>query len=120
MDRTFFILLRGQCGVSPVNWRRDGGSRCFYPPPPSGWSVCLSGPRRRGSSTSRLQQPAASLLLSPALLRPCGLARRPSFLRDNKSADSLFSTEGWIRAFTANGGRDLLIYKHWISPTCLR
>lgn len=64
------------------------------------------------------QQPAASLLLSPArcsaLPRPCVLARRRSFLRDNKSAESLFSTEGWIHALAANGRRNSLISKHWI------
>lgn len=130
-DRTGHSLsyLGGQCGVSPVDWRRDmevvgGGSRCFYPPPSQACRpVCLSVcPALIGEEAPPpcSQQPAASLLLSPALcsalLRPCGLARRRSFLRDNKSAESLFSTEGWIRAFIANGGRNSLIYKDWISP----
>lgn len=112
--------MRGQrCGLRGRDWEGAGAS----PPPPLRLvSLCLPvcpAPAGEEAPPPGSQQPAASLLLSPALcsavLRPCGLAWRRSFLRDNKSAESLFSTEGWIRAFTADGGRNLLIYKHWNS-----
>lgn len=118
--------MRGQpCWLGA--WR--GGSRCFYPPPPSALPVflCACGPAPAGAEAPPLgsRQPAASLLLSPALcsavLRRCGLARRRSFLRDNKSARSLFSTEDGSTLSPLTEGDFFKtffkpIYKHWNSP----
>lgn len=122
MYGTFFIPFEGQCGVSPVDWRRDDEGRAGASIPRPLRLVCLSvrpAPAWELAPPPGSQQPAASLLLSPALgsalLRPRGLDRRRSFLRDNKSAENLLSTEGWNRAFTAKGGENWLIYKHWNS-----
>ena len=125
-----------------------GGSRCFYPPPPRAClPACLSvcpAPAGEEAPPPGSQQPAASLLLSPALcsaplccarLRPGGLARCRSFLRDNnnkkkktkkreKVQSLCFSTEGWTRVFSAErtrggrgGGGDFYSFTNpWISP----
>lgn len=101
----------------------------LLPPPPSALPVflCACGPAPAGAEAPPLgsRQPAASLLLSPALcsavLRRCGLARRRSFLRDNKSARSLFSTEDGSTLSPLTEGDFFKtffkpIYKHWNSP----
>lgn len=99
--------LKGwRCGMNPPDLGGVTGSeQVLHPDRPrtptclSVCSVCLSGPRRRGSSTSRL--PAAGCPPLSSVLSPCGLARRRSFLTI-KVRRLLFSTEGWLRVFTTN------------------
>lgn len=132
-DGTVFIPFGGQCGVRPVDWRRGGeGEQVLLPPAPSGCSLSVC-PAPAGEEApppgSQQQQPAASLLLSPALcsalrcsalLRPCGLARRRSFLRDNKSAERALSTEDGSALWPLTGAESFSFLLTGINHTCLR